>query len=345
MLLPFLQTDKVGWQPESGYPSPDAGAWLAAIVENSDDAILSKTLDGVISTWNRGATSLFGYSVEEAVGRHITIIIPEDRLAEEDEIISRLRKGERIRHFETVRRRKDGRLVDISLTVSPVRDAHGRIIGASKIARDITETRRAAERQTLLLREMNHRIKNLFALISGLVNLTARTATSVAQLTKELSDRVHALARAHDLTLPDLNQEPHQPEATLKGVLRAILAPYASIPSSIVRIEGEDVSVAARSLTSLALLFHELATNAAKYGALSSTGTGLNICINVSASQVIVSWAEESSGAPPPPPERSGFGSHLEKASIRGLGGSVERDWSSDGLHVRISIPLDYLQA
>ncbi len=112
---------------------------LAAIVDSSDDAIVSKTLDGVITSWNRGAESLFGYTAAEAVGRHIFLIIPEDRRAEEDDVLARIRRGERIDHFETVRQGKDGRRIPVSLTVSPVRNVDGHIIGASKVARDITE--------------------------------------------------------------------------------------------------------------------------------------------------------------------------------------------------------------
>ncbi|MEA2563887.1 MAG: hypothetical protein QOH06_5391 [Acidobacteriota bacterium] len=123
----------------------EAQARLAAIVESSDDAVISKTLDGVIRTWNAGAERIFGHTADEAVGRPITLIIPPDRLDEEREILSRLTRGERIEHFETLRMAKDGRLLDISLTVSPVRDGEGRVIGASKVARDVTERRRAEE--------------------------------------------------------------------------------------------------------------------------------------------------------------------------------------------------------
>ncbi len=118
---------------------------LAAIVASSDDAIISKTLDGIISTWNEGATRIFGYSPEEVIGKPITILIPPDRLDEEPEILARLRAGERVDHFETIRVRKDGTLVNISLTISPVRNAAGEIVGASKIARDITQQKRAEE--------------------------------------------------------------------------------------------------------------------------------------------------------------------------------------------------------
>jgi PAS domain S-box-containing protein len=130
-----------------------ASAWLAAIIDSSDDAIVSKTLGGVITSWNRGAERIFGYNAAEAIGQRISLIIPRERLPEEDAVLAQIVRGEQVDHFETVRRTKDGRLVDISLTVSPVRDDTGRIIGASKIARDITERRRAeGERDALLAR-------------------------------------------------------------------------------------------------------------------------------------------------------------------------------------------------
>jgi len=135
-------------------------ARLAAIVESSDDAIVSKTLDGVITSWNTAAERMFGYPASEAVGQHITLIIPQERRREEDHVIARIRRGERLSHFETVRRRKDGQLVEVSLTVSPIRDAHGNVVGASKVARDISE-RRALEqiRRTLFEREQTARVE------------------------------------------------------------------------------------------------------------------------------------------------------------------------------------------
>jgi PAS domain S-box-containing protein len=131
-------------------PNAQACDLLAAIVDSSDDIIVSKNLDGIITSWNNTAQRVFGYSAKEAIGAHITLIIPKDRLPEEDSIISRVRRGERIEHFDTVRQRKDGTLIDISLTISPVRDSSGRIVGASKVAREITDRKRA-ERSTALL--------------------------------------------------------------------------------------------------------------------------------------------------------------------------------------------------
>jgi PAS domain S-box-containing protein len=133
-------------------------ARLVAIVDSSDDAIISKALDGIITSWNRGAERMFGWTAAEATDRHITLIIPEDRRSEEEYVLASIRRGEPVDHFETVRVTKDGRLIDISLTVSPVRGPTGQIIGASKIARDITTRRHLeAERDRLLLSERRAR--------------------------------------------------------------------------------------------------------------------------------------------------------------------------------------------
>jgi len=145
-----------------------AAQQLAAIVESSHDAIISKDLDGIITTWNRGAERLFGYSAEEAVGKPVTILIPPDRLDEEPSILARIRKGEPVDHFETVRRRRDGSLIDISLTISPVRDTQGRIVGASKVARDISE-RKLAEAK---LKDSERRLQELISAIPAAIYTT-----------------------------------------------------------------------------------------------------------------------------------------------------------------------------
>jgi PAS domain S-box-containing protein len=141
---------------------------LAAIVESSDDAIISKDLDGVITSWNAGAERVFGYTAAEAIGQPVTMLMPPDRLDEEPGILRRIRAGERIDHYETIRRRKDGRLIDISLTVSPMRDVQGRVFGASKIARDITDRKRA-ERQ---IRDSERRLQELMAAIPAAIYTT-----------------------------------------------------------------------------------------------------------------------------------------------------------------------------
>jgi PAS domain S-box-containing protein len=150
-------------------------AWLAAIVESSDDAIITKDLNGIITSWNQGAQRIFGYTADEVIGKPISILIPTDRLNEEPGILARLRQGQRIDHYETIRRRKDGTFLDISLTVSPLRNADGRIVGASKIARDIT----LQKRSQLALRESEERFRAVVDNISQM----AWTANESGEIT------------------------------------------------------------------------------------------------------------------------------------------------------------------
>jgi PAS domain S-box-containing protein len=166
--------------------SQQAQRYLAAVVESSDDAIVTKDLNGIITSWNNGAERLFGYSPAEVIGKPVAILIPQERENEEPEILAKLRRGQRIDHYETVRRRKDGKLLDISLTVSAVRDSHGRIIGASKIARDITELRRTREALTLSRLELEKRVQER----------TASLQEAIAQM-EEFSYSV-----SHDLRAP-----------------------------------------------------------------------------------------------------------------------------------------------
>jgi PAS domain S-box-containing protein len=152
--------------------SEQQSRWLAAIVESSDDAIVSKDLDGLITSWNKGAERIFGYLAEEVIGKPITILFPADRYDEELGILERIRRGERVEPYETVRQCKHGRLIDISLTISPVRNIHGKVIGASKIARDITERKRSEAQIAILAREAEHRAKNVLATVQATVHLS-----------------------------------------------------------------------------------------------------------------------------------------------------------------------------
>jgi PAS domain S-box-containing protein len=129
-------------EPKQGEETTDL---LAAIVASSDDAIISKNLDGIITSWNKSAERIFGHTPEEAIGQPITLIIPPERHSEESDILARVGRGERVDHFDTVRRRKDGSLLDVSLSISPVRDSSGRVIGSSKVARDITAQSKLSE--------------------------------------------------------------------------------------------------------------------------------------------------------------------------------------------------------
>lgn len=175
---------------------------LAAIVDSSDDAIISKNLDGIITTWNASAERLFGYTASEAVGRHISLIIPADRASEEDTIIQKVKRGERIEHFDTVRVCKHNRLLDISLTISPIRDASGKIIGASKIARDITE-RKQNERA---LRESEERYRALADALDTQVQFRTR---ELEKRHAELRDLSGHLLESQDVERRHIARELH----------------------------------------------------------------------------------------------------------------------------------------
>ncbi|HZZ59768.1 MAG TPA: PAS domain S-box protein [Roseiarcus sp.] len=317
----------------------DRAAWhYAAIIESSDDAILSMDLGGAIHTWNAGAERLFGFTAEEAVGGSVTIIIPPDRLGEKLALLDKIRRGERIRQFETVRRRKDGSLVDISLTISPIRDSQGRIVGASKIARDISELKKTRERQQLLLREMNHRVKNLFAVTGSIIGLSARSAKSTQELAESARERLAALAQAHALTFS--HGEPSSQPTTLQALIGAIVAPFDEPEAPRIAVSGVDVPVSGGAVASLALLLHEFATNAAKYGALSSAEGTIAINCVEEGENIAVTWVER--GGPPvvQPTSVEGFGGVLSRIAVMSqLGGEIARDWKPEGLEIRLAAP------
>jgi PAS domain S-box-containing protein len=316
----------------------------ASIVESSDDAILSKDLNGVITSWNCGAQRLFGYTAEEAVGRSVTLLIPVDRHNEEPMILERVRRGERIEHYETVRQRKDGSLVDISLTVSPIKNEKGKIVGASKIARDITELKRARERQELLLREMDHRVKNLFALAISVLRLSGRSAGTVMELIGSTSDRLSALARAHALTLSSgLRDLPQAAKpATLRSLIQAIAAPHDILvdsDTSKFSVTGCDMEISGPVISSLALLLHEFATNSTKHGALSAFAGRIHINCANHGETLVVTWTERGGPEVVSPMGNNGFGELLIRTTIAGLGGEISRNWQPEGLVIRLSMP------
>ncbi|WP_296709530.1 PAS domain S-box protein [Rhodoblastus sp.] len=317
---------------------------LAAIVESSDDAIIAKDINGVITDWNRGAERLFGYSADEAIGRSITMLIPEDRHDEEPAILARLRRGERIDHYETIRRHKDGSLIEISLSVSPVRNRAGRITGASKIARDITVKRRAEQQQRLLLAEMSHRIKNLFSLAGSIVTLSARSAASASQLASAVSERLRALAKAHELTIPTDAFRATGARATLQSLIETVMAPYQDLcaPRPRIRVKCCDTPISGEAVTSFALLINELATNAAKYGSLSAPDGRVEINCGEHDGRFVIDWQEIGGPKVSIPSGAEGFGSRLVNATVEGrLNGSIRREWKPEGLAIHVSIDAD----
>ena len=306
---------------------------LAAIVESSDDAIVSKSLDGVIATWNNGAERMFGYSAEEAIGQPITIVIPKEQLHEEHEILTRVRRGERLDHFETVRRRKDGSLFDISLTVSPIKNNEGKIVGASKIARDITEQKRAQEQIATLARETEHRSKNVFANVQAIVAVSQ--SDTVDGLKHAIDGRIRALANVHSLFV-----ETRWRGANLQTIAKNELAPYSEADERRVRIYGPPLLLAPDIAQAIAMTLHELATNAAKYGALSAPDGQIDLkWSREGAGRLTLQWTEIG-GPAVQKPTRRGFGGRIIEQMIAQLNGAIHFDWRADGLACQIDFDM-----
>jgi PAS domain S-box-containing protein len=311
--------------------STQASRLLASIVESSDDAIVSKDLDGVITSWNLGAERIFGYSADEVVGKSITVIIPPERHGEEATILERLRRGERIDHFETVRVRKDGTPVDISLTVSPIGNAEGRIVGASKIARDISERRQQEARIAVLASEAEHRAKNIFATVQATVHLTQ--AETPDELKRAIEGRIQALANVHRLFV-----ETRWTGADLRTLAEAELAAYHDRDGRVL-IGGPSAVVPPDRAQALAVVLHELATNAAKYGSLSESGGRVEVGWTRGADGGLVLRWTETGGPPVQPPSRSGFGTRVMSSIIGGQQGEIRFDWRAVGLACEITLP------
>jgi len=425
--------------------------WLAAIVQSSDDAIISKDLNGIITSWNKGAERLFGYSAEDTIGKSITILIPPERHHEEHTILGRIRRGNRIEHYETVRRRKDGSLIDISLTISPVRNAEGNVVGASKIARDITErkkelellqrqadlldqshdaiftwkigggivywskgaerlyeysaedaigrvshellrtrspialqevesqiaregswygelthttrhgrtvvvesrhvrveysgeiyaletnrdvTERKAHEQYvhLLTREVNHRAKNMLSVVDAMARQTA--AKSPEDFVKRFSERIHALSASHDLLIRN-----EWKGVDIEDLVRAQLALFASLIDSRIAVRGPRLRLKAGSAQAIGLALHELATNAGKYGALSTNNGRVDIWWQAAADMFTMSWTEND-GPPVVAPTRQGFGSTVISTMAKhSLSGEVAIYYARSGLMWQLTCP------
>ncbi len=281
--------------------------WLAAIVDSSDDAIVSKNLDGGITSWNKGAERIFGYTAEEAIGKPITIVIPQDRQDEERVILTRIRRGERIDHFETVRQRKDGGLIAVSLTVSPV--------------------------ITTLAREAEHRSKNLLASVQATVNLSQ--SDTPEGLKRAIEGRIQALASVHSLFV-----QTRWIGAELSAIARQELAPYSEKEKTRVRIDGPQVLLEPSVAQAIAMTLHELATNAAKYGALSVPNGEVDLKWSHEANgRLHLRWTE-TGGPTVQEPTRKGFGGRIIEQMIGQLKGETIFHWRAEGVVCEITLQV-----
>jgi PAS domain S-box-containing protein len=311
--------------------------------------------NGVV-TWDEGACALFhippgglrSMSLDEALER----VHPDDRQAVKDCLATSADGGSDGRYeieCRTVLADGGTRWVRSNGRVHFAGDGPGR--RAEKISGvigDITDQRAADEARQLLTRELTHRVKNLFAIANGMVSMTARTATDPKEMANALRGRLSALARAHELVQPaPVAGHPAGSEVELRKLVEAVLEPYRQADGNRVTVEGPEVRVGSTTTTSLALVLHELATNAAKYGSLSNTEGRLHIRWQIAEGEVVdLVWTE--AGGPPiaAAPGFEGFGSQLSQRSIAGqLGGTLSRDWRPDGLRVHMRMPMDRLTA
>ncbi len=300
---------------------------LAAIIASSDDAILSTDLNMVITSWNTGAERLYGQSAEEAIGQSVMMLVPDDRSEEEPAILAQIRAGHKVEPYETKRRCKSGELVDVLLSVSPIFDAYGRIVGASKIAHDISAKKEAERLQTVLVGELNHRVKNVLATVMAIARQTLGRSDADKTSVETFEARLSSMARAHDLLIHG-NWE----QAELTAVIAQALSPY---PKDRFEVSGPAIKLAPRAVVSISLALHELATNAAKYGALSVRDGRVAITwlLETGKTDLLKLRWQESGGPTVKQPTHKGFGSRLIGSLLAAeLNGDVHISYEPGGL-------------
>ena len=350
---------------ESNRQGTEALSRLAAVVESSNDAIVSKNLDGTITSWNRGAEALFGYAQEEVIGKHITLIIPEERRSEEEMILAKIRNGERLEHFETIRIGKDGSPLDISLTISPVKDISGRIIGASKVARNITDRKRMEE--VIRERELSTRLLSLQdkerrrmarELHDGVGQLIAAVGMVVSQLegekTKLSPDGARCLEEIADLTkqcsreirtVSYLLHPPLLDEMGLESALQMYVEGFAERSKIAAKLEtsGDVARLPAEFELCLFRIAQECLTNIHRHSESSRALVRLRQAANKIELEVSDSGKGMDSDAVARlrAGESVGVGVRGMRERIQSLGGDLTIESGSGGTKITAILPLD----
>jgi PAS domain S-box-containing protein len=329
----------------------ERNAQLATIVATSADAIISMSNEGIILSWNPGAERMFGYTADEAIGQSERLLFAEDADAEFEDKYRHLRHGDQVLR-DTLRRRKDGTLIDVAINAAPMRRPDGRILGFSAVFRDVTERKRVETHLRMVMRELSHRTKNLLAVIIAMVRQTARASNDVAVLQSELIKRLQSLSASHDLLVAE-----DWAGASLEELIRAVLQPFIGTSAGALLCEGPKVVVNATAAQNLGLALHELATNAAKYGALSTPAGQVRITWAIEtdgsesgteaaggeAVRLRLTWAERG-GPSVTPPKIKGFGRVvIERVAAQALSASVAYDFPPEGVRWSIAIPVAYL--
>jgi PAS domain S-box-containing protein len=315
---------------------------LAAIVSSSASAIMSLSLDNFIQSWNPAATKLFGYPPSEAIGQCVRILYPDDASKEFETIYARVRRGETVQQ-DAVHRRKDGKLIDVAVNVTPMYSDSGMLIGYSSIVRDISERKTREKQIEFLIRELSHRSKNLLAVIQAVAAQIALHSNNFDEFRARFAQRLQAISQSQDLLVGH-----HWQRAAVTDIVGSQLSSFVDIKSSRVEMQGPDLKLTAKAVYSISLALHELATNAVKYGALS-----------VPDGKVTIHWKDrgrenesrrfsmtwrECGGPLVSAPSQTGFGhvviQHLVAES---LNGEVAIDFAARGFSWRLDIPGAYL--
>ncbi|MEQ1696337.1 MAG: PAS domain S-box protein [Hyphomicrobiaceae bacterium] len=320
------------------YRARVATARLAALVEASNDAIISVTKDGVIETWNPGAERLFGFTRSDIVGNDVALLAPDDHRMDVAELIERGQKGEAFRN-ETVLRRKDGTLVDVAIGVSPILGKGDTVTALSVTMEDIQD-RRTWENQLILLnRELQHRVKNSLAVVQSIANQTLRCSPSPVAFHTAFLGRLQSLAAANDLLL-----QTSWTGGDLGSIIDRQIKPLLSAPTHQLRTNGPAVALPVELTVPLGLALHELATNALKYGSLSVAGGFIALSWSVHDAgekrMLRLVWSE-SGGPPAHDPTEKGFGSTLINRGVPGA--TVAQSFTAAGLVCIMELPLPEL--
>lgn len=300
---------------------------LASMIASSNDAILGIDLDMEITSWNAAAERLYGYSETEALGKSVLMLVPDDRADEEPTILRQIRAGRIVEPYETVRLRKDGHPVEVLLSVSPIHDPSGRIVGASKLAHDITVRKKAERLQSVLVNEMHHRVKNSLATAIAIARQTLGRDKANRDDVEAFTSRIGSLSRAQDLLVHADWQK-----ADLRAIVAQATSPY---PAEAFNISGPPVHLPPKAVISLSLALHELATNAAKYGALSVPDGRVSISWQydpIVSPFLRLTW-KEAGGPEVVTPDHKGFGSTLvERLLAAELKGDARLSYDRSGV-------------
>lgn len=327
-------------------------AMLASIVDSSEDGIYSMTLSGIIISWNRGAEKIFGYRSQEILGRSVSLLAPREHQDEMSSLLEKIRDGEHIDHYETIRIRKDESVLDVSLTISPIRGAHGTVVGASTIARDITERKKKDDlirsqlsEKEVLLQEIHHRVKNNLQVISSLLELHSRYARKNEHKDaafRESIERIRAISLVHEKLYRTENLATIDLRSYISSLSEDLLNSYRVSNSAInISIVGDTYSVPLNTAVPLGLVLNELITNSIKYAFVGKAGGEITVSIRCEE-KLQIALSDNGCGLPQDLDFLSSntFGFKIVKLLMDQMQGTIELSRTPPGTMFRLAVPL-----